>query len=125
MNPRLKTLATVLSLLPFCSAHAEQLAALDTVVVTATRQAQRANEILSDVTVIEADEIRRAGPTATINELLARQPSIEINQKGGMGTDSSVFIRGSNSSHVLVLVDGIRMGSTTLGENLNDATNGI
>ena len=115
MNPRLKTLATVLSLLPFCSAHAEQLAALDTVVVTATRQAQRANEILSDVTVIEADEIRRAGPTATINEFLARQPSIEINQKGGMGTDSSVFIRGSNSSHVLVLVDGIRMGSTTLG----------
>ena len=115
MYPRLKTLATVLSLLPFCSAHAEQLAALDTVVVTATRQAQRANEVLTDITVIEADEIRSAGPTATINELLARQPGIEINQKGGMGTDSNIFIRGSNSTHVLVLVDGMRLGSTTLG----------
>lgn len=115
MNPRLKTLAALLPALFAIPAHAQQLAALDTVVVTATRQALRTNEILSDVTVIETDEIRSAGPTATINELLARQPGIEINQKGGMGTDSSVFIRGSNSSHALVLVDGMRMGSTTLG----------
>jgi len=106
----------MLALLPFASAQAiEQLAALDPVVVTATRQAQRASELLSDVTVIESEEIRNAGPTTSINELLARQPGIEINQKGGPGTDSSIFIRGSNSTHTLVLVDGMRLGSTTTG----------
>ena len=117
MYPRLKPLATILSLLPICAVAAEtqQLASLDPVVVTATRQAQRASEILSDVTVIAAEEIRNAGPAATINELLSRQPGIEINQKGGPGTDSNIFIRGSNSTHALVLVDGMRLGSTTTG----------
>lgn len=85
------------------------------VVVTATRQPQRVNETLSDVTVIGAEEIQNAGPAATVTELLARQPGIEISQNGGAGTTSSVFIRGSNSNHVLLLVDGIRVGSTTLG----------
>lgn len=115
MNPRLKTLAGLLASIPVSQAlAAEQLAALDPVVVTATRQAQRASELLSDVTVIDSEEIHNAGPT-TINELLARQPGIEINQKGGAGTDSSIFIRGSNTTHALVLVDGVRLGSTTLG----------
>jgi len=116
MNPRLQTLAGLLATLPFASASAvEQLAALDPVLVTATRQPQRASELLSDVSVIDSEEIRNAGPSTTINELLARQPGIEINQKGGAGTDSSIFIRGSNTTHTLVLVDGIRLGSTTLG----------
>ena len=116
MNSRIKPLVALLALLPLASAQAvAPLAALDPVVVTATRQAQRASELLSDVTVIESDEIRNAGPTTTINELLARQPGIEINQKGGAGTDSSIFIRGSNTTHTLVLVDGIRLGSTTTG----------
>lgn len=115
MYPRFKPLAALLPLIFAMPVEAQQLAALDTVVVTATRQSQRANEVLSDVTVIEPEEIRKAGPTATINELLARQPGIEINQKGGVGTDSSIFIRGSNTQHALVLIDGVRFGSATLG----------
>ncbi len=117
MYPRLKPLAILLPL-AFASNTAlavDQLAALDPVVVTAARQPQRANEVLSDVSIIEADIIRQAGPNATINELLARQPGIEIASRGGPGTDSSVFIRGSNNNHALVLVDGMRLGSTTTG----------
>lgn len=119
MYPRLKPLA---ALLPFAFAlpsapvlAVEQLAALDTVLVTATRQAQRASEVLFDTTVIDAEEIRNAGPTATLNDLLVRQPGIEINAKGGVGTDSAIFIRGSNNTHALVLVDGMRLGSGTTG----------
>jgi vitamin B12 transporter len=116
MNINLKPLAVLVPLSFAMAANAaEQLAALDTVVVTATRQAQRASEILSDVSVIDTEQIRSAGPNATINDLLARQPGIEINSKGGIGTDSSVFLRGSNTNHALVLVDGIRFGSATLG----------
>jgi vitamin B12 transporter len=116
MYPRLKPLAALLPLaLSSVAGAAEQLAALDPVFVTATRQAQRASEVLSDVSVIEAEEIRNAGPNATINELLVRQPGIEIARRGGPGTDSSVFLRGSNNNHALVLVDGMRLGSTTTG----------
>lgn len=116
MHPRLKPLAALLPLAFAASAHAaDQLAALDTVVVTATRQAQRASEVLTDLSVIDAAEIRAAGPGATINDLLGRQPGIEITSKGGVGTDSAIFIRGSNNNHALVLVDGIRLGSTTTG----------
>lgn len=116
MYPRLTPLAALLPLLFAAPAQAtDKLAALDTVFVTATRQAQRASDVLFDTTVIEAEEIRDAGPTATLNDLLARQPGVEINQKGGVGTDSSIFLRGSNNSHALVLVDGIRLGSTTTG----------
>jgi vitamin B12 transporter len=116
MYPRLKPLAALLpALFALSSQAAEQLAALNTVVVTATRQAQRASDVLFDTTVIEREEIRAAGPTATLNDLLARQPGVEINLKGGVGTDSSIFLRGSNNAHTLVLVDGIRLGSTTTG----------
>ena len=116
MYPRLKPLAALLPFAFFSQAQAvEQLAALDAVVVTATRQAQRANEVLSDISVIDAAEIRNAGPVATLNDLLSRQPGVEITRKGGVGTDSAIFMRGSNNNHALVLVDGMRLGSTTTG----------
>lgn len=88
---------------------------VEPVVVTATRHDTRVSEVLSDVTVIDSETIRQAGPTTTIAALLGRQPGIEFTQNGGPGGSSSVFIRGSNSNHVLLLVDGIRVGSTTTG----------
>jgi vitamin B12 transporter len=94
---------------------AEEVPALNSVVVTASRQQQRVNEVLADISVIDAEQIRAFGPSATINDVLARVPGVEINTKGGIGTDSSVFLRGSNTTHALVLVDGMRLGSATTG----------
>ncbi len=91
-------------------------AASDGVIVTASRQVQRANELLADVTVVDRQEIEAAGPTATIGDLLARQPGIEIATRGGPGTSASVMLRGANTTHTLVLVDGIRVASATLGD---------
>jgi vitamin B12 transporter len=88
---------------------------VEPVVVTATRHATRVSEVLSDVTVIGSEDIQQAGPTTTLAALLARQPGIEFAQNGGPGASSSVFIRGSNANHVLLLVDGIRVGSVTTG----------
>jgi vitamin B12 transporter len=67
------------------------------------------------VTVVEREEIEAAGPSASLADLLARQPGLEISQNGGPGATSSVCIRGSNSGHVLLLIDGIRTGSATSG----------
>lgn len=88
---------------------------MDPIVVTATRQASRASELLSDVTVIEREEIERAG-SVTLPELLARQPGIEYSANGGPGATSSVYLRGgANDKHTVVLVDGVRVGSASSG----------
>lgn len=91
-----------------------QAADSDAVVVTATRQATRSNELLSDVSVITREQIEQAGQT-TIEQLLAQQPGLEYSSYGGPGQGSSIFIRGANSNHTLLLIDGQRIGSATTG----------
>lgn len=87
--------------------------ALDAVIVTATRTPTRVNELTSDITIIDREQLDKGG--ATLREVMRAVPGIEITQSGGPGTTMGVFIRGTNSDHVLVLIDGVRMGSATLG----------
>ncbi|MRR50223.1 MAG: TonB-dependent receptor [Rhodocyclaceae bacterium] len=84
------------------------------VVVTATRMPTRVSEILSDVTVVTREDIDRTG-NATLPEILGSLPGVQINTNGGRGATGSISIRGSNSNHVLVLVDGQRVSSATTG----------
>lgn len=86
-----------------------------TIVVTATRQATRANDLLADVTVLTRDEIVRAGH-ANLEQVLGRSAGLEYAANGGPGATSSVFIRGANAAHTLVLIDGLRIGSATSGD---------
>jgi vitamin B12 transporter len=94
--------------------QAQDIPLLDEIVVTATRIPTSLDRIDRDVTVIKREEIEAAGQT-TLVELLRGTPGIEINQIGGAGAASSVFLRGANAQHTLVLVDGVRMNSPTLG----------
>ncbi|GHU14623.1 outer membrane protein [Betaproteobacteria bacterium] len=83
---------------------------LGTIVVTATRQETRVNEILADMTVIDRAEIERTGQ-GTIIDLLTRQPGIQTTSSGGVGTSTSLYMRGANSDQTKVLVDGIPINS--------------
>jgi vitamin B12 transporter len=115
MYPRLKPLAALLPALFSLSVVAETSNTLDPVVVTATRQPTRINELIADVTVIGREELDRVDPSATLGEVLGRAAGVEFSRTGGRGAEESVYIRGTNSGHVLVLVDGLRVGSATLG----------
>tara|TARA_Y100001936_G_scaffold254048_1_gene324051 strand:+ start:1670 stop:3541 length:1872 start_codon:yes stop_codon:yes gene_type:complete len=84
------------------------------VIVTATRTAQTADEILSSVTVITRKDIERQ-QARSISDLLRGIQGINIANNGGPGKNTSIFIRGTESDHVLVLIDGIRAGSATSG----------
>jgi vitamin B12 transporter len=88
--------------------------AIDTVVVTAARTPQRADEVIPDTTVITNEEITRAG-AGSVADLLRRQRGVEIVRNGGAGTSTSVYLRGANSNQVVVLIDGVRIGSSTTG----------
>lgn len=84
------------------------------VIVTASRVSQPRESVIADVTVIDSEEIERAGQSSFI-ELLQTQPGIEISSNGGPGKTSSVFLRGTNPNQVVVLIDGMRVGSATAG----------
>jgi len=86
----------------------------DTMTVTANRMPTE--NALAPTTVITRTDIERL----QINDLptlLSRQPGIDMGFKGGMGKDTSIFLRGTSSRHVLFLVDGIKWQSATLGES--------
>lgn len=88
--------------------------AIESVIVTATRTPQRVDELIPDTTVIGSEEIARAG-AGSIADLLRRQRGIEIARNGGPGASTSVYLRGANSNQVVVLIDGVRIGSSTTG----------
>lgn len=95
------------------AAHA-QSSILHSVIVTATRTPQMARDVISDTLSISAEEIASSG-AGSVTELLQRQRGIEVSRNGGPGTNASVFLRGANSNQVIVLVDGVRIGSATSG----------
>lgn len=88
---------------------------LSPTVVTATRTESRADAVLSDVTVITREEIEN-GTGRTLAELISRVAGVQMTGNGGLGKNSSIFIRGTSSTHVLLLVDGVRVGSATAGQ---------
>lgn len=98
----------------FAADAAQQATELDGVVVTATRTAQTQDATLAAVDVISRADIERL-QRASLPELLRGSPGLTVSNSGGAGKASSVFLRGTESDHVLVLVDGIRIGSATLG----------
>jgi len=88
--------------------------ALSPLVVTAGRIAQDPARVSADVTVIDRKQIVQSQQTL-VADLLRSQPGIEVAASGGPGKATSVFLRGANSGQTLVLIDGVRVGSATLG----------
>jgi len=110
-----KGLAALLVCCSFHPAYAEDTTAeLDTIIVTASRSEQKLGESLAPVTLITRDDIERLQPQDT-QDLLVGLPGISIVNNGGPGKSTSIFLRGTESDHVLVLIDGIKIGSATSG----------
>jgi len=84
------------------------------VVVTATRVPTPIEEVLASVIVIDRGEIDRslAGDAA---DLLRFHAGLDIARNGGPGQATSLFIRGADSNHTLVMVDGVRINPGTIG----------
>jgi vitamin B12 transporter len=103
--------AVIFAALPSSAVDAEDLSP-EQIVVTATRLPTPQQEIASSITVVTADDIA-AHQDQTLPELLQRVPGLNVVQSGGPGGQTSVFLRGTDSNHVKVLVDGIDVGDTS------------
>ena len=82
--------------------------------ITANRRLQNINQSLAATSIINSETIEQSQAT-NITEVLRLVPGLTIQNSGGAGKATSIHLRGTNSSHVLVLIDGIKVGSATLG----------
>ncbi|MBV6273348.1 TonB-dependent receptor [Alcaligenaceae bacterium CGII-47] len=87
---------------------------LDDIVVTASRTPETLRDVVGDVTVIDQQTLQAAGKDS-LAEILSRQPGVQFASTGGPQTVTTIFLRGTNSQHTLVLIDGIRVNGSTNG----------
>lgn len=95
------------------SASAPQMA-VPAIVVTAAREPMPLERVAGDVTVIDADTIRNSAADS-LGDLLRREAGLQLTRAGGPGQGTAALIRGANGGQTVVLVDGVRVGSATLG----------
>ncbi len=109
-------LVVLFSLLPFGGAFAGEETDDDrlTILITASRFAETVDETLAPVTVITRKEIEQK-QAATVEEVLRAVPGVTLSNNGGTGQLTTLFLRGTNSNHVLVLIDGVKVGSAANG----------
>ena len=93
---------------------AAQASPLPTVVVTGTRTPVEAREALAATTVIDRSQIERSQAT-DVTDILRYEAGIDLGRTGGVGQQTSLFIRGGESNHTLVLIDGVRVNPATSG----------
>lgn len=92
----------------------DEATTLDTLVVTATRTPTPLQDVLLPVEIIDRAAIRDS-QALSLNDLLRDRAGIQLANQGGLGKLTSLFLRGTESDHVLVLVDGVRVGSVSAG----------
>ena len=94
--------------------RAEQPEPDDDIIVTATRSAIPLSDAIVPVTVITRQDIEQS-LASDLAELLRFEAGLDIARNGGPGQSTSVFMRGTESNHTLVLVDGVRINPGTVG----------
>lgn len=87
---------------------------LDQVVVTASRMPQRLGDVLADLTVIGRAEIERQA-FGSVADLLRNAGCAELVRNGGPASNTTLFLRGADSRHTVVLLDGVRIDSQSTG----------
>ena len=94
--------------------HAADITSGDTIIVTATRTEIPLRDATVPVTVITREDIELSLAT-DLSELLRFEAGLDIGRSGGPGQSTSLFLRGTESNHTLVLIDGVRMNPGTIG----------
>ena len=125
MTPIRRVLLAVLLLVPghawpgIARAQTEPVGMAPEVVVTADRVPTPMSKVTGSVTVVTNEEMQR-NQWRTVQEVLRYVPGVSVQQSGGPGTQTSVFVRGANSNQTLVLIDGINVSDPASGNGAVD-----
>lgn len=93
---------------------ADEVIKVGEVVVTATKIEEAIEETTSDVTVISSEDIKQMN-TQFVSDVLRGVSELNVVQNGGAGKQSAIVLRGGNTEHTLVMIDGVKVKSTTTG----------
>ena len=113
---------TAIATAPVMAEQSRSAREMDELVVTATRLATPRGEVASSVTVITASDIQRK-QYRSVPQALRSVPGLHVVQTGGPGQQTSVFMRGTNSNHTLVLIDGIEASDPSAPNGAVDFSN--
>jgi len=95
-------------------AQTQTSAPLEPVVITPTRSPLAASRVLADVSVMDRDAIDRSG-AVSLADVLQRLPGLEIARNGGPAGTTSLYLRGGETRHTAVYIDGLRVDSQATG----------
>ena len=84
---------------------------LNDVVITATKTPNNTLELANSISVIDSIQISNSNSN-NVFDVLKNETGISFTRQGGNGTLSNLYIRGANSSHTLVLIDGVEVNLT-------------
>ncbi len=105
---------SLLALAAAAVARADEVQTQPTIQVTASRVPETVDSTLADVSVITRADIDASG-SRDVLDLLRLQAGVDLYRTGGPGQQTSLFLRGTNANHVLVLIDGVRAASSNTG----------
>ena len=92
---------------------------LDPLIITATRSAERLSRTTRSVTVIGAEDIAAQG-APTVADALRSVPGLDVVRTGALGGTTSILMRGSESNHTVVLIDGVKVNLAGGAIDLSD-----
>ncbi|WP_410211879.1 TonB-dependent receptor plug domain-containing protein [Aquirhabdus sp.] len=122
--PNLLSLSVLAALQTVHAAEPAPDSQLPVIVVTASRAPEAINTVPASISVINKDQIQQS-PVNELPNLLRQDASLNIVSSGGYGQQTSIFTRGTESKHTLVLLDGVRINNATssaAGINFLDTT---
>ena len=93
---------------------AQENEAIENIIVSASKNEQKLEDVITSALVINESEIAESG-FRSVSDLLHSLGGINVSQNGGVGQLTSIFMQGSNSNHVLVLVDGVAINDLATG----------
>lgn len=84
------------------------------IILRPTRTADYVDNTASPVTIVE-EETLRTQPLTDAASIIEHNTSAHVARAGGFGALASVFLRGTNSNHTVILIDGIKVNSPIFG----------
>ncbi len=113
-NKSLRWAILCLAITAACSADGQEAPLLDAVQVTANRNPTSIDKTLASVSIIVRADIEQS-QAPDLAELLSQQTGLDVVRSGGSGSNVSIFTRGSNSNHTLILINGVRVNTAVQG----------
>jgi len=92
-----------------CAQEKTGVIEMEEVIVTASRLEEPLRYSPDSVTVVTGEEIQKKGKK-TVIDVLRAVPGVSIAQYGQFGGGASIYLRGTNNAHTLIMIDGVRVG---------------